>query len=272
MTPRTLLLPLLLTGCFEDSATYGDGSGTGTWTGSGESNGMSQEGCQDRTRTCAEIRAAFADGAGDFELDCDEDAGLFTVYSSGVPLYDSNQTTPNGIADQGWQVTWSLTATCADGVEDVTSSRGEIGMTVNGIPFYGPEDGQGRDAIVYEGPTLDDCNGHSDNRCSYHHHNEPVCVFGTSTDIMDRAGDDGHPPVVAFAADGFPVHGVDPDDPDGAELDDCNGHQDADRGYHYHMTDDYPYTIGCLAGQDRFTAISSGAADGECDNSGGPPQ
>jgi hypothetical protein len=67
---------------------------------------------------------------------------------------------------------------------------------------------------------------------------------------------DGHSPILGFAFDGFPLHGpyeqpgVVARDLSGARsLDVCNGHTDADRGYHYHVTPDrFPYLIGGYAG------------------------
>jgi hypothetical protein len=213
------------------------------------------EDCEDRTWTCSELQAVFADGAGNYSVSCNDSADTFTLTSTGVPDYTSNQSTPNSIGTQNWTVVFPKSLSCASSAEDVTGSRGEVGFTVNGLPFYGPEDALGRDAIVYEGPTMDDCEGHADQSCTYHHHSEPVCVFGTSTQVMDLADSDDHPPVVALSGDGYPVYGV---DPAGPSLDDCNGHNHDDYGYHYHMTDDYPYTIGCYAGEDRMSATRSG--------------
>ena len=29
------------------------------------------------------------------------------------------------------------------------------------------------------------------------------------------------------------------------DLDSCNGHEDGERGYHYHTTKGFPYVLGC---------------------------
>jgi hypothetical protein len=70
--------------------------------------------------------------------------------------------------------------------------------------------------------------------------------------------DDGkeHSPVIGFAWDGYPVYGpyvsagVMAKDLTGENaLDVCNGHFDAERGYHYHATPGkFPYMIGGYAG------------------------
>jgi hypothetical protein len=66
----------------------------------------------------------------------------------------------------------------------------------------------------------------------------------------ESSGVNGHSPLMGFMADGIPIygpyskHGIAP-----ADLDTCNGHaSDAHRFYHYHVTADYPYTVGCLKG------------------------
>jgi len=70
--------------------------------------------------------------------------------------------------------------------------------------------------------------------------------------------DDGtrHSPVLGFAFDGFAVHGpyeendvLAKDLTGDRALDVCNGHTDAARGYHYHVTPGrFPYIIGGYAG------------------------
>ncbi len=65
-----------------------------------------------------------------------------------------------------------------------------------------------------------------------------------------------HSPIVGFAFDGFPLYGpyeaneLKAMDATGAiALDVCNGHSDAQRGYHYHVTPGrFPYILGGYAG------------------------
>jgi hypothetical protein len=124
---------------------------------------------------------------------------------------------------------------------------------VNGIPFYGPEDAQGRDAVINEGPSFDDCDGHADMFCSYHYHEEPVCVFGKGNTAAMHTLPDGHSPVIGFANDGFAVYAS----MTGVTLDSCNGHTDATRGYHYHATAKSPYLVGCYMGATRATVAQA---------------
>lgn len=201
--------------------------------------------CTALARTCAQVVASFASNSMNVAVACDAAAGTFTITSTGVPSYDSNQTTPNSIVDQSWVVTLPLTPACAATTTDVLASRGPVGFMINGVPFYGPEDAMGNDAVVNEGPSFDDCDGHADMSCSYHYHEEPICVFGLGDTAQLHAEPDGHPPVIGYALDGFAIYAsYETSQP----LDGCNGHADATRGYHYHATATSPYLIGCYAG------------------------
>jgi len=227
------------------------------------------EGCEDLSRGCAEIEAAFAGGPADVVVTCTDGDPSFIITAAGAPEWDSDQATPNDIIDQNWTIELPLSPTCVDAPESVLDSRGEVGFTVSGLPMYGPQDALGRDAVEFEGPTMDSCWGHADNFCRYHHHSEPVCALGEGEDPEDHLQDDGHMPILGFAMDGFAIHSTDPDDPDGEDLDDCNGHAVGSRGYHYHTTEDSPYIIGCYAGVDSGTA--SAVPTDDCETAGPPP-
>jgi hypothetical protein len=206
-------------------------------------------GCVVVARTCAQLGATFPTGNANVSVTCDEAAGTFTITSTGVPNYTSNQTTPNAIGAQGWVAVLPLVPGCAAAPTSVIASRGEVGFMVNGVPFYGPQDAEGRDALVFEGSSFDDCVGHADMRCSYHYHTEPRCVFGVGDPAANHPQADGHPPVIGYALDGFAIHSSYAAAATHGPLDGCNGHADAARGYHYHATATSSYLIGCYAGR-----------------------
>lgn len=238
------LLPLLIVGCSRNTLEP-------TADGGATVDGAAIAGCHVVARTCAEVIATFSSGAKDVTVTCDEAAGTFTLRSTGVPNYPSNQTTPNAIKDQMWVVVFPLRPTCAAATTNVVDSRGPIGFMINGVPFYGPQDAQGRDAVVFEGPTFDDCAGHADPSCSYHYHEEPVCVFGLGMTAAQRPLPDGHSPVIGYAFDGFAVYAS----PNSSPLDACNGHSDGTRGYHYHATKALPYLMACYQGKSSATMM-----------------
>jgi hypothetical protein len=123
---------------------------------------------------------------------------------------------------------------------------GPIGVAINGVPFYNPYNREGNDAV--EGPfaeVFDSCCGHPDELGRYHYHKYPVCV---KSPFRDEDGK--HSPLIGFAFDGFAIYG--PQDEDGEppkDLDECNGHSDAERGYHYHVTAKSPYILGAYRGE-----------------------
>jgi hypothetical protein len=61
---------------------------------------------------------------------------------------------------------------------------------------------------------------------------------------------------LGYAFDGYGIYG--PFGEDGkrpSNLDSCNGHEDKTRGYHYHVTDKFPYIIGGYHGEVEMSNI-----------------
>jgi hypothetical protein len=126
---------------------------------------------------------------------------------------------------------------------------GPIGVAVTGGMFFNALDAELRDAVANE--LFDACEGHPDPRGGYHYHHGSPC--------FPKAAPGEHGLVVGWALDGFAIHG-----PQGeagrrltnADLDECHGHSHALRqpdgstrvAYHYHLTDQFPYTLGCFRG------------------------
>lgn len=102
------------------------------------------------------------------------------------------------------------------------------GLAFNGVRFDHPADVN----IILAGYQLapvDDAGGHVNNRLGYHYHGD----MGLTTRIAQA---DGHAPMIGYALDGhglyaqYDVNGNEPTD-----LDECRGHYDEIRGYHYHV-------------------------------------
>jgi hypothetical protein len=129
--------------------------------------------------------------------------------------------------------------------------QGPIGMMLNGIILFHAIDEQGRDAPAHE--VQDACQGHPEPSGSYHYHTASSCAAAGG----DQAGQ--HSPLIGYALDGFGIYGRQGEDGRvlrNSDLDDCHGHTHSidwdgvtTRLYHYHATDEFPYTIGCLRGQ-----------------------
>ena len=165
---------------------------------------------------------------------------FLVVHSNGIPDHDTgkfpNAHNPNTIREQNYtfriprKPKWS---------EKITPTpMGPIGVAVNGVPFYNPYTREGQDAAKSE--VFDECCGHPDPMGRYHYHIYPKCVH---TSFVDEARK--HSPLIGYAFDGYAVYG--PYGEDGmppADLDECNGHSDKERGYHYHVTNKFPYILG----------------------------
>jgi len=126
---------------------------------------------------------------------------------------------------------------------------GLVAFTLVGGALFNAVDAGGRDAPAYE--ILDACGGHPERRGQYHYHDYAPC-------LPKGTDQNGHSSLIAYALDGFGVYGA--KDVGGRivtnnNLDACHGHEGPvmwdgtiQNIYHYHMNDEYPYSMGCLRG------------------------
>jgi hypothetical protein len=153
----------------------------------------------------------------------------------------------------------AATATCVP--------MGMIGVALNGVAIYNALDAGGRDAVAHEVQDL--CNGHPQMQGQYHYHGPSPCLPGQTAKET----------LIGYALDGFGIYSL--DDADGRELtdkdlDECHGRTsevmwDGARVsmYHYVLTREYPYTIGCFRGTPARVRDGKGPPRGE--RRGGPP-
>jgi hypothetical protein len=126
-------------------------------------------------------------------------------------------------------------------------NMGPVGVMFTGAQLYNALDGLGRDAVAHE--VLDVCSGHPDQSGTYHYHSYSACMSDPGS---------GHSKLLGYALDGFGIYGVRGSDGKtltDAGLDACHGHTHeivwngkSARMYHYHMTREFPYSIGCYRG------------------------
>lgn len=155
--------------------------------------------------------------------------------------YDPN---PNAIRPQRILLTLPLHPRLAARATCVP--MGMIGFALDGVAIYNAVDNGGIDAVAHE--VQDRCGGHPDHRGRYHYHGPSPC--------MPNERDTG---LVGYALDGFGIYGM-RDLSTGrilhdADLDACHGITSPVRWngrtvtmYHYVLTAQYPYTIGCFRG------------------------
>ena len=166
------------------------------------------------------------------------------VHSNGLPDHTTgdfpNRYNPNRIREQHYTFKIPRHPKVADRITRLP--MGPIGVAINGVPFYNPYNAEGQDAAKNE--VFDECCGHPDPMGRYHYHIYPRCVH---TSFKDERGE--HSPLIGYAFDGFPIYG--PNGENGklpTDLDECNGHSDPQRGYHYHVTSKFPYILGGYRG------------------------
>ncbi|SFW20853.1 YHYH protein [Cellulophaga fucicola] len=116
------------------------------------------------------------------------------------------------------------------------------GVAFNGVVFDAPAP---TDAILgaYTLAPFDDAGGHINLNAGYHYH----ATTGVSTQI---AQEDDHAAQIGYAMDGHGLYAqLDANSKEPTDLDECRGHTDSVRGYHYHA--DAPGSnnfIDCLYG------------------------
>ena len=146
---------------------------------------------------------------------------------------------------------------------------GMIGVALTGAAIFNALDGPGRDAVAHE--IQDSCNGHPERSGQYHYHGPSDCMTETGRTS------NGHSGLVGYALDGFGIYGMNGaggTHMTNAKLDACHGHTETviwdgkpTKIYHYHLTDEYPYTLGCFKG----TPVSTGNPQSGALDTGKPP-
>ncbi len=135
---------------------------------------------------------------------------------------------------------------------------GSVGIALNGVKFEGPAPVH---AILaaHTIAAFDDCGGHVNLHVGYHYHGAQGCS-------KSRLEADGHAALIGYAVDGYPIHAMtDAQGREADELDVCRGHDDATRGYHYHVAGPGENMfVGCLKGEVAQGANARGPG-------GGPP-
>ncbi len=169
--------------------------------------------------------------------------GIYPISSSDDAYqYDKN---PNTIQAQTVSLTLPLNPKIA--TQPSCVPMGMIGVTTSGVALFNALDGEGRDAAAYE--IQDSCGGHPERSGEYHYHNMSKCLNKKSGTKQVLVG---------YALDGFGIYtGYDSAGKklSNRDLDECHGTKSKVKWngktvsiYHYVMTDEYPYSIGCFKG------------------------
>ena len=119
----------------------------------------------------------------------------------------------------------------ANGDYECAPALGDVAIAINGVPFYGPEDGPGGDAVasqhdIYEEDRqnieLGVCHGHSGREGTFHYHADANCLhwhpedgktildydISTPAAVAQNTANGSHSPVIGAAMDGYPIYGL----------------------------------------------------------------
>jgi hypothetical protein len=191
--------------------------------------------------------------------------GIFPIQPSD-PAYQFDRN-PNSIQSQRILLTLPMEPTAA--AVPTCVPMGMIGFALDGVAIFNAVDAAGHDAVAHE--VQDQCDGHPQHEGQYHYHGPSPCM----TDAAGAAGK--HSDLVGYALDGYGIYGLHGEDGKvlhDSDLDACHGHTHAVMWdgkltviYHYHLTPEYPYTLGCFHGvvdasQFHTMAASDGAPPG----------
>ncbi|MEM5538190.1 YHYH protein [Olleya sp. AS48] len=127
--------------------------------------------------------------------------------------------------------------------------RGGIGVAFNGVKYDPPAPTHAILAAHTIAP-LDDHGGHVNPHGGYHYH----AVTGSTKEIAQT---NAHAPIIGYAIDGFGIYGLlDKNGNKPTNLDECGGHFDDERGYHYHAGEPGGnQIIKCLHGLPGYTEV-----------------
>ncbi|TBL72655.1 YHYH protein [Paenibacillus thalictri] len=157
--------------------------------------------------------------------------------------YDRN---PNTIGEHNFRLVLPANPTAA--AKPSPLPMGAIGIMTTGSVIFNAVDDMGRDAAAHE--IQDKCSGHPESSKTYHYHNLSPCIDDVSTGQ--------HSPLIGYALDGFGIYGKYGESGEllsNADLDELHGHTHVIEWdgkkvemYHYHVTNEYPYTLGGYKG------------------------
>ena len=182
---------------------------------------------------------------GSITMDVENDRIL--LISNGLPDFeivpiDEN---PYNASAQSYSISIPLNPQKAD--KTYCSSGGPVGFALSGVPFFNPITPSGENAVT--SLYYDGCNGRTDAQSAYLYNHLPGGVSSGCSSYSGYADE-----LLGVARDGFPIYGPLTTNYEGelvtltsCDLDECHGRM-VDGQYRYHVTNEFPYIVGCYRG------------------------
>ncbi len=183
--------------------------------------------------------------------------GIFPIQPTD-PAYQVDRN-PNSIRAQNISLTLPLNPQIATTPSCVP--MGMIGVAINGVAIFNGLDASGRDAVAHE--VQDSCDGHPESTGQYHYHGPSSCIPEEKENNK----------LIGYADDGYGIYSM--YDANGkeytdADLDACHGitspvlwNDKIVNMYHYVLTQEYPYTVGCFRGSVVDHQLPMGTRQGD---------
>ncbi len=118
----------------------------------------------------------------------------------------------------------------ANGDYECAAALGEVAIAINGVPFYGPEDGPGGDAVASQHGAYEEdrqpielgvCHAHNGRGGTFHYHADANCLhwhpaegetimdydISTPSAVAQNTANGSHSAVIGVAMDGYPIYG-----------------------------------------------------------------
>lgn len=199
------------------------------------------------------------------------DAKYAIVKSNGIPNHDFESGLGCCAGEQNYEWKIPLQPEVADVIEYVPD-RGPIAISVNGVPFFGPEEGPGGDAVALHFEYFEEdrqpivlglCGGHSAGDV-FHYHYDGNCVHWHPEDDgkswidwgSDLLNSKEVSPVIGFSFDGYPIYGPYGFDNSGEVREMLSSYRLKEGKNGYGGIDDWEYVEG-LGDLDQCNGIKS---------------
>ena len=119
----------------------------------------------------------------------------------------------------------------ANGDFECAAALGEVAIAINGVPFYGPEDGPGGDAVASQHGAYEEdrqpielgvCHAHNGQGGTFHYHADANCLhwhpgdgetmldydISTPASVAQNTANGSHSAVIGVSMDGYPIYGL----------------------------------------------------------------